>query len=259
MGTELDVNRQRLQTIIVGFDKDSTLFQSKDLHKLYISLSTTFKELDRVDTIAEIIYGLSEDSYFKLRDFLGLTDTEDAEDYFVGLEEAIEVENIRGVNGEEVDKNFTKKFKEHLRLCCFQREFMTRVSRQATEISLEARKTSEIANKAAKNAEKTKNKIYSEFISILGIFTAISFLTMGSIQLLGTIFNDVSHPNNKKLGYIMEAGGIYLLILSLLIFVMFVGMKKVLGDEGKLWVILCLILVVVSVISLMVFGIHLVG
>lgn len=138
------------------------------------------------------------------------------------------------------------KFQKHVNLACVQREFIS-------NNMIEARKIAEEATRVASEASGIKTKIYSEFIAILGIFTAISFAMMGSLQLLGTIFNDVSNPSDKKLGYVMEAGGIYLVIMSLLIFVLFVGMRKILGGKEKTWVWVSII--VVFVISGLLFGI----
>ncbi|MCT0476411.1 hypothetical protein [Lactococcus cremoris] len=142
-------------------------------------------------------------------------------------------------NGKSYNIEVFGKFQKHVNLACIQREFISNNMIEAREMAKEA---SEVASEAS----GIKTKIYSEFIAILGIFTAISFAMMGSLQLLGTIFNDVSNPTDKKLGYIMEAGGIYLVIMSLLIFVLFVGMRKILGGKGKTWVWVSIIVVVIS-------------
>ncbi|WP_260280812.1 hypothetical protein [Lactobacillus delbrueckii] len=55
-----------------------------------------------------------------------------------------------------------------------------------------AQSTNEAAEKAVKNSKKAQKKtksIYSEFVWILGIFTAMSFAMMGSVEILGNLFS----------------------------------------------------------------------
>jgi hypothetical protein len=245
-----------LQFVLESFDIDNQGYKDKTLHTLYINLSVGFKSIDRVDNIANIIYGFSENDFKKLKRFFGLFE-DDKEDYFSGLVGEIKDKNLSTPLG-TLDESFSEKFAEHIRLCCFQRDFMSNISQRAEEmakktinIASEANATLEIVNEAiseskqsakdakelsvsaekvAKSAEKVKGKIYSEFIAILGIFTAISFMSMGSLQVLGDLFKDVKDPTSASVGYALIIGGIYISIMYVFVIIMFVGMKKVVGN-----------------------------
>ncbi|WP_270513018.1 hypothetical protein [Lactococcus lactis] len=279
-----------LQYILKSFDIDSPSYKDKTLQTLYINLSIDFKSIDRVDNIANIIYGFSEQEFENLKRFFGLIE-EGKEDYFSGFVGEIKDKELKTSRG-TLDKLFSEKFSEHIRLCCFQRDFMTKSVRNAEEM---ANKTLEIANKAMRvyekvnetidsseetaksakeiadkasalatlasgNSEKTvtdlnemKTKIYSEFIGILGIFTAVAFMVMGSLELLNNLFSDISNPTSRVVGYVLVAGGIYLLVLYLLMVSLFVGMKKVTGNGSSYDVNDTMFKVIVSIALILVF------
>ena len=185
--------------------------------------------LTRYDVISKCIYEYSDEEIAKVQGFFK-DDVPLSEPSFQRLQRQLDNSN-KGYSIEVLGK-----FQKHVNLACVQREYIR-------DNMIEAKQIAKEANLVASEAVEMKTKIYSEFIAILGIFTAISFAMMGSLQLLGTIFNDVSNPSDSKLGYIMEAGGIYLIILSLLIFVLFVGMRKILGGQEKKWVYVSIITV----------------
>lgn len=196
------------------------------------------------------------------------------------------------MNNEDFDDEFSTKIVEHIRLCCFQRNFMTKSVKNAETIANEtldiantamdsfkkvnktigsseesAKSAKEIADKASalatissENSEKTvtdlnemKTKIYSEFIGILGIFTAVAFMVMGSLELLNNLFSDISNPTSRVIGYVLVAGGIYLLVLYLLMVSLFVGMKKVTGNGSSYDVNDRMFKVIVSIALILVF------
>jgi hypothetical protein len=248
-----------LEFVLRSFNIDNHAYKSKNLHTMYITLSVGFKKIDRVDNIANIIYKFSEAEFIGLKRFFGLFE-EDKEDYFSGFVGEIKDKKLTSNLG-QLDEAFSEKFAEHIRLCCFQREFMSNVSKNAEEtakksievaqeaktilekvnesvmeskrLANEAEETSNSAKIIAESAEKVKGKIYSEFIAILGIFTAISFMSMGSLQVLGDLFKDVNDPTSKTVGYAMIVGGIYISIMYVFVIIMFVGMKKVVGNGDK--------------------------
>lgn len=222
-----------LNTIVNNPDKENLSSIMAMLSQRASSVMT------RYDVISRCIYEYNDEEIEKVKNFFK-DDVPLSEPSFQRVQK--ELDNYDRRYNIEV----FGKFQKHVNLACVQREFIS-------NNMIEARKIAEEATRVASEASGIKTKIYSEFIAILGIFTAISFAMMGSLQLLGTIFNDVSNPSDKKLGYVMEAGGIYLVIMSLLIFVLFVGMRKILGGKEKTWVWVSIIVVVV--ISGLLFGI----
>lgn len=226
----VDINEkylvELLNTIVNNPDKENLSSIMAMLSQRASSVMT------RYDVIYRCIYEYNDEEIEKIKNFFK-DDVPLSEPSFQRVQK--ELDNYDRRYNIEV----FGKFQKHVNLACVQREFIS-------NNMIEARKIAKEATRVASEASEIKTKIYSEFIAILGIFTAISFAMMGSLQLLGTIFNDVSNPSDKKLGYVMEAGGIYLVIMSLLIFVLFVGMRKILGGKEKTWVWVSIIVVVIS-------------
>ena len=91
--------------------------------------------------------------------------------------------------------------------------------------------------------KKLKEKTYSQFIAILGIFTAISFMSMESLQVLGDLFK-----------------GVYISITYVFVIIMFVGMEKVVGngDNYNFSFEVCA-LVLITITALFVIGLFITG
>ncbi|KSU15690.1 hypothetical protein [Lactococcus lactis] len=255
-----------VENLIKKMNETSLTDPDRNFHKLYVTISSDFKNIDKVDDLADIIYELPNQNYENLQNVFGIGSVE--QDLFSDFVNEIKTNAIKGISNEDFDDEFSTKFVEHIRLCCFQRNFMTKSVSKAETI---ANETLVIANTAKDSVEEVnetidrtvtdlnemKTKIYSEFIGILGIFTAIAFLVMGSLELLNNLFSDISNPTSRVIGYVLVAGGIYLLVLYLLMVSLFVGMKKVTGDGSgydvndgmfKLIVFIALILVFLGVL-----------
>ncbi|WP_170209307.1 hypothetical protein [Lactobacillus delbrueckii] len=123
---------------------------------------------------------------------------------------------------------------------------------QSKPIALTAQSTNEAAEKAVKNSKKAQKKIksiYSEFVWILGIFTAMSFAMMGSVEILGTLFSDLKNLSSASLGYAFIVGGVYLIVIYLIILMLFIGIKKLFADgEYQIDFKFCILLSIVSII-----------
>lgn len=122
------------------------------------------------------------------------------------------------------------RFERHIKLACIQRKFILNNIKEADQV---VKKITEKAEDTEKEMLDLKTKIYSEFIAILGIFTAISFALMGSIETFGTVFSRVDDPSSSSIGYAIIAGAVYLIIMIVLITVLFVGMQKVLKTRKE--------------------------
>lgn len=51
----------------------------------------------------------------------------------------------------------------------------------------------------------------------------MSFAMMGSVEILGNLFSD-------SLGYAFIVGGVYLIVIYLIILMLFIGIKKLFAD-----------------------------
>lgn len=218
-----------VKTLIQTLDEKNLRDPDKEFHKLYVTISSEYKNIDKVDYIAHIIYDLPLKKFENLQNVFGIG--KDEQDVFSDFVREIEDSVIKGIDNQEFDKAFSDKIVEHIRLCCFQRSFMEKNAENALKISKEA---SGLAATAAESAEETKDikdKIYTDFIAILGIFTAVSFLAMGSLQVLGDLFKGVGDPTSEKFGFALVIGGIYILIIYVFLITMFIGMRKVIGNK----------------------------
>lgn len=283
-----------VKTLIQTLDEKNLRDPDKEFHKIYVTITSEYKHIDKVDEIAHIIYNLPLKQFENLKNVFGIGTVE--QDIFSDFVRVIEDTGVKGFDDEKFDKVFSDKFEEHLRLCCHQRDFMMKISQtaestasnaqslaeetknsadittktvskieklvgrtekvventnttadEAMNVSKEAKKISDEAKKMAKDASKlsqaskkimdevsdTKTSIYGEFIAILGVFTAIAFVLMGSIQTFGTVFSKVDNPSSASIGYAILAGAVYLVIMIVLITVLFVGMQKVLKPRKE--------------------------
>jgi hypothetical protein len=111
------------------------------------------------------------------------------------------------------------RFERHIQLSCYQRDYILSQTSDAEQI--------------AKNAKRKVGHIYSEFVGILAIFTAMSFAMMGSVQVLGNLFHDVKLWGIASIGYALIIGGIYVNIMYIIIMTLLVGIKKLYGNDEK--------------------------
>lgn len=217
MGTnELDFFKSVVDSFTCGEDINNSS-DAKNRFTFLIN-SPSFEKFDRVDQIASAIYELSDERFENLTHFFGFHLTDGVSIFNVF---ALNVESTLGI---QLNQTNLRKFEEHIKLSCHQRRFIIKNVAEAKTIADEAKKV-------AKKAEEIKTKIYSEFIGILAIFTALTFSMMGSLQLLGNVFNDVKNLGNKSIGYALLISSVYLLVVYLIIIIMFVGMRKVIGRE----------------------------
>lgn len=218
-----------VEALIEALEETSLTDPNKEFHQLYVTISSEFQNIDKVDYIAHIIYDLPRKKFESLQDIFGIGKTE--EDLFSDFVNEIKEKQIKGRDNEEFNAKFSDKIVEHIRLCCFQRSFMEKNAEKALKISNEANDLADTAAKSAKDTKEIKDKIYTDFIAILGIFTAVSFLAMGSLQVLGDLFKGVGDPSTDKFGYSLVIGGIYILIIYVFLITMFIGMGKVIGNK----------------------------
>lgn len=78
----------------------------------------------------------------------------------------------------------------------------------------------------SKEMKSVKGNIYTDFISILGIFTAITFATFGGLQLLGNVFGQNVSKDNHALGSALILGSLYIFGTYLLLLALLSGIHK---------------------------------
>lgn len=141
------------------------------------------------------------------------------------------------------------------------------IADKANEAAREAQSISDHANKTANRikgltdqVQRKMTGIYSEFVGILAIFTALSFAMMGTVQMLGNLFNDIKHPTTGTLGYALILAGVYLIVIYLLIMTLVLAMKKLFSTISEEYRISWPFVWIISIVStlLIVVGIFLI-
>lgn len=176
--------------------------------------------------ISYVVFCLKKQYFTDLKSFFGVSDGKSSLDGLRGTDERLV----------KLDSKFIDNlnhFESHIRLSFHQRSY-TDIKVVSMEKRLEDtfEALDKIDNKL-KNSEKIINELenkssrmYSEFVGILGVFTALSFALMGSVQVFGNIFDKVQNVTLGTVGNILVAGGLYLLLIYLIIMTLFIGMKK---------------------------------
>lgn len=147
-------------------------------------------------------------------------------------------------------ESFCEKFLNHYRLSKIQKKFMMDVSKNAKRISNEAKEISNEAKESAtsalemladtqkmttsindqiENMEKTKGTIYTEFIAILGIFSALIFGLFGGFQGLSEAIVKLS--SNWSIGRVLIIGSGIMMCLTLLIFGLLQWVARITGRK----------------------------
>lgn len=82
------------------------------------------------------------------------------------------------------------------------------------------------AQKELTEIKEVKGSIYSDFIAILGIFTAITFATFGGLELIGNVFGNIHKFTFVNIGGALMLGAIYLLGMYLILIALLIGVSK---------------------------------
>lgn len=77
----------------------------------------------------------------------------------------------------------------------------------------------------------------------------MSFAMMGSVEILGNLFSDLKNLSSVSLGYAFIVGGVYLIVIYLIILMLFIGIKKLFADgKHQIDFKFCILLSIVSII-----------
>lgn len=185
--------------------------KSEKLESFLYDLSKREHICKNYSAISKVIYSLSPENLEKLEIFCGIKSNDSISSFnFEGYLDSMKLN--------EKDKDNLQHFERHIVLSCLQRQYIDDITEDvSTEVD---------------NAKSRVTRIYSEFVGILGVFTALSFALMGSVQVFSNILKNINNPTLGNIGYVLVAGGIYLLLIYLIIMTLFIGMKKVFNEES---------------------------
>ncbi len=176
--------------------------------------------------ISYMVFRLKKEYFIDLSSFFGVSDGKSSLDGLRGTDERLV----------KLDSKFIDNlnhFERHIRLSFHQRNY---TDDKVVDLEKRLKDTSESLDKVDNKLRNSENiineleskssRMYSEFVGILGVFTALSFALMGSVQVFGNIFDKVQNVTLGTVGNILVAGGLYLLLIYLIIMTLFIGMKK---------------------------------
>lgn len=194
--------------LFVNFYDDE---KSEKLESFLYDLSKREHICKNYSATSKVIYSLNPENLEKLEIFCGINSNNSISSFnFEGYLDSMRLN--------EKDKDNLQHFERHIVLSCLQRQYIDDITEDvSTEVD---------------NAKSRVTRIYSEFVGILGVFTALSFALMGSVQVFSNILKNINNPTLGNIGYVLVAGGIYLLLIYLIIMTLFIGMKKVFNEES---------------------------
>lgn len=192
----------------------------------------------------------SPSPYDLLTTYIFENDIDNAEELIAlfDFSEEIFKNNVESYNDYGNVEHFFDSIRRHVNLAVIQQKHIVASSKEALKISEEAEKninqTEEKIKKLEKNLnkaeqtienmEKIKGSIYTEFIAILGIFSALIFGLFGGFDGLSKAI--VSLSSKWSMGKVLTISSGIMLCLTLLIFALLQWVARITGRKLTSWI-----------------------
>ena len=138
------------------------------------------------------------------------------------VEQKLRSYEFKNVNKEFVEK-VTKDILRNVELAITQKVYIDK------NVEIANSKLEEI-NHEFEEIQDTNSKIYSDFITFFGIFTALSFAIFGGLQLIGNSLGNLKgFVTIKNVGGILIIASVILLSVYLILMALVVGLSKLLS------------------------------
>lgn len=118
------------------------------------------------------------------------------------------------------------KIINHIQLAQIQRDYIQNTTKEAEQLAKTAKETADTAKKSAKKAKKTYDTMFANYVTILGIFTAIIVTIFGGLNVVDTI---ISYGNTHFSTIVFLAALVLMCVVCLLYFLA----KIILKLNGK--------------------------
>lgn len=126
-----------------------------------------------------------------------------------------------------------KKIEDHIKLAITQRLFiLSNVYELDTKLNEKEEELNQFKEKLSKAEDElyylksSKTKIYTEFVTILGIFATIIFASFGGIQMLNNVLGNIQEVKAEKL---LVFSSLTIAAITLLIFILLNGIARMTG------------------------------
>lgn len=123
-------------------------------------------------------------------------------------------------------------FNQKRRYVKFTKEAQKNINEFRNEANKNLRKIKKNRKKIQKYKRKIKKYSYSSIISILGIFTAITFATFGGLQLLANVFGHIKEFDDFTIGNSIILGSVYIFSVYLILIILFNGISMLSNKKG---------------------------
>lgn len=204
------------------------------------------KNKQSIIDLLKAIDGLNSPSpYDQLTTYIFENDKDNADELIALFDESQAIFENSLKEGESYPNidSFFNSIRKHIKLAIIQQKHIVASSKEALKISEEAekninqteekiKKLEEDLNKAEetiKNMEKIKGSIYTEFIAILGIFSALIFGLFGGFDGLSKAI--VSLSSKWSMGKVLTISSGIMLCLTLLIFALLQWVARITGRK----------------------------
>lgn len=91
----------------------------------------------------------------------------------------------------------------------------------------------ESLNSDYKNLVNKNEKMTVDFVTILGIFTSITFATFGGLQLLGNVFGNIKSVDSASVGSELMLGAVFLFGIYMILIALLTGLSRLMGREYR--------------------------
>ncbi|AXJ14077.1 hypothetical protein [Streptococcus pluranimalium] len=158
----------------------------------------------------------------------------------------------------QVKLNFDKLL-DSIRLCIVQKKY---IEEQANSLIAEAKKLQKENNKISKSLKRASKEIkeiknirgsvYTDFIAILGVFSAFVFLGFGGISMAQAIYDSGSDMKDIPLSNMVMVSSFMLIVVLTMIYSILYWLSRIIDrkfENHKFYIILMVILVVTSIVS----------
>lgn len=88
-------------------------------------------------------------------------------------------------------------------------------------------------NSNYKNLVDKNEKMTVDFVTILGIFTSITFATFGGLQLLGNVFGNIKSVDSASVGSELMLGAVFLFGTYMILIALLTGLSRLMGREYR--------------------------
>ncbi|MGX0434795.1 hypothetical protein [Staphylococcus hominis] len=203
--------KEEIELLMVSRLIDEVSFSSEEAIFLTLIWKNEIKkEQKKYDIITKSVYSIGEKQI----------DSELIDANLEKLEEAINKGEF--LNQESAEK-YCKKLVKHIDLAKIQKDYI-----QENLIQLE--KDISIANKKVKDISDIKSSMYTEFVTILGIFATIIFAVFGGFQEIQALGSNLKQVDITKILFFLP---LLMLGINFILFLSFNSISKIIGKPIK--------------------------